>query len=103
MRSRLFRRTPARCRPRLLLALAFLCCLISTGCLRATNETKVEHVFVGDAPVTGAVQVASNKPIPIVSVDAQGLPHYEERDCGQFVLIPPHIYRDLRARLAAQR
>jgi hypothetical protein len=82
---------------------ACLICLLSTGCLRASNETRIVHVFVGAEPVRGAVQVATNRPIPVISVDEGGHPRYEERDCGQFVLVPPHIYREVRRRLEALR
>jgi len=81
------------------IALACLICLISMGCLRATNETRIVHVFVGDEPVRGAVQVATNKPIPVVSIDDAGKARYEDRDCGQFVLVPPQVYREIRRRL----
>ena len=76
-----------------------LTCPISSGCLRATDETRIVHVFVGDEPVRGAVQVATNRPIPVVSVDAEGNARHELRDCGQFVLVPPHLYREIRRRL----
>ena len=93
------RRAPT---PRWRLAPALLACLIcltSIGCFRATDETRVVHVFVGDEPVRGAVQVATNRAIPVVSIDEAGRTRFEERDCGQFVLVPPHAYRAIRKRL----
>lgn len=87
------RRTAANYIALLLLSTTFL---ISTGCLRATNETRDKHIFVGEEPIRGAVQVNTNKKVPVVSIDDKGNAHYEERDCGQFVILPPHTYREMR-------
>jgi len=95
MRSQIQRRTrwcgAARC---LFRGLGALClasvCLACIGCAK---DEKVNHVFVGDAPVEGAVQVVTNKPIDVASVGSGGKTNFERRDCGQFVLVPSHIYR----------
>ncbi len=84
-----------------------ICLILTSGCVAkfGGTETKNNHIFVGDAPVSNAVQVATNKPIEVISqsVDADGrpnsTPNHELRDCGQFVLIPPHIYRQMRVDL----
>lgn len=89
--------------------LTFLICLTLTGCKALSvggTKTEVNHVFVGDAPVPGVVQVASNKKIEVISIslDASGKPlekpNVEMRDCGQFVLTPPQQYRKERQWIA---
>lgn len=67
-----------------------------TGCLAGGREEKTNHVFVGQKPASGAVQVASNKPIDVLSVDTAGKTNFEQRDCGQFILMPPYYYEELR-------
>jgi len=82
---------------RLYVGLFLLCCALAsltfTGCAK---DEKVKHVFVGDEPVTGTVQVATNSPIDVCSVDADVKgknTNFEKRDCGQMVLQPPQVYR----------
>jgi len=63
------------------------------------TDVVTNHVFAGEEPVGGAVQVATNKKIPVVSKTKDGKTHHEERDCGQMVLVTPWWWRSVNADL----
>lgn len=75
-------------------------CLFISGCVKVGGtDTVNRHIFQGEEPVNGTVQIATNKRIPVVSKSRDGKTNYEERDCGQFVLVPPWIWRATAAAL----
>ena len=88
------------------LCLAVCACLACSGCVGGKKDEVAAHIFVGDTAIPGTVQIATNDPITVgpvqikthdpVEVISSGKDekaHWEKRDCGQFVLMPPHIYR----------
>ena len=90
----------------LCLCLAVCACLACSGCVGGKKDEVAAHIFVGDTPIPGTVQIATNEPITvgpvqiktndpveIISSGKDAKAHWEKRDCGQFVLMPPHIYR----------
>lgn len=85
----------------MMIFLTFLIWMLSSGCRLGGAELKTVHVFVGDVPIRGAVQIATNDPIRVISLDTAGNAHVETRDLGQFVAIPPHVYREMVRRLKA--
>ncbi len=72
-----------------------LALLILPGCGIAGHETKAETVFIGNPPVRGAAQIATDAKIPIVMLGEKNETLRESRSLGQFIVLPPWEYDSL--------